>query len=70
MDLHPCLTLADDKSQEADLLIARLRCLIEEQQVRPEDIQVLSFYKRRMQQLAEASSESQPSLCTLDSFGV
>ena len=52
--LIPSLSLATDKAHEADLLIARLRYLIEEQHVRPEDIQVLSFYKRRIQQLGEA----------------
>ena len=52
--LVPSISLAADKVQEADLLIARLRYLIEEQQVRPEDIQVLSYYRQRAQQLADA----------------
>ena len=52
--LVPTLSLATGKAHEAELLIARLRYLIEDQHVRPEDIQVLSFYKRRIRQLAEA----------------
>ena len=54
----PAVRLARDKSQEISMIIARLRYLIEEQQVRPEDIQILSNYKERLQQIAASIKEA------------
>jgi len=50
----PVVSIAASRSQETAQVIARLRWLIEEQHVRPEDILVLSFTQRRIEELAEA----------------
>jgi superfamily I DNA and RNA helicase len=52
--MKPRLSLANTMQQENELLISRLRWLIEEQEVRPEDIQVLAFTRQRVEELAEA----------------
>jgi len=49
----PRLALATDVDQENQLIVARLRWLTGEQEVRPEDIQVLTFSRQRVTQLAE-----------------
>jgi superfamily I DNA/RNA helicase len=43
-------------SEENELLVARLRWLIIEQEIRPEDIQVLSFSRHRVASIADAVS--------------
>lgn len=52
--VDPCLTLADHPAAEAQIVEQRLRWLIEEQKVRPQDILVLSVTRRRIQALAES----------------
>lgn len=51
---NPALSMAASRRQEDELIVARLRWLIEEQEVRPEDIQVLAFSRQRVLQLADA----------------
>lgn len=51
--LDPIVTLAKDEEAEAEHLLKRIRWLIEEQEVRVEDILVLSWRKERLQRLAE-----------------
>ncbi len=53
--LPPRFSLASNPHQEAEVLVARLRWLIEEQQVRPQDILVLTFTRQRARQLADAA---------------
>ncbi len=50
----PRLSVGSGTRQENELIVSRLRWLIGEQEVRAEDIQVLSFYGRRVSELAEA----------------
>jgi hypothetical protein len=50
----PQLSVTTGVRKETDLIISRLRWLIEEQQVRPEDIQVLTYTKRRVIELGDA----------------
>lgn len=52
----PQLTVVTDPDQEANLLISRLRSLIEEQEVRPQDILVLTFLRNRVSNLAAATA--------------
>jgi hypothetical protein len=52
--MQPRLTVAADIEEERRLLVERLRWLIEEQRVRPEDILVLSHSWNRIWGLAEA----------------
>jgi hypothetical protein len=52
--LPPRLTVASGINEERHLLVERLRCLIEDQKVRPEDILVLAHSWRRVMELAEA----------------
>jgi superfamily I DNA and RNA helicase len=54
----PTLSLATDPQKEEELLVARLRWLIGEQEVRPEDIMVLSYTTRRVGQLAEKVADA------------
>ncbi len=49
----PRLTVTASIDEENKLLVSRLRYLIEEQEVRPADILVLTFFKQRVSQLAE-----------------
>ena len=48
----PSLSIASSLEAENDLIAARLRWLIEQQQVRTQDIQVLAMSQRRAEQLA------------------
>lgn len=50
----PRLSLASGIRQENDMIVSRLRWLIGEQEVRPEDIHVLSFSRQRVTELAAA----------------
>jgi hypothetical protein len=50
----PKLTLAVGVRQEDDRVVKRLRWLVGEQEVRPEDVLVLSFARQRVSQLADA----------------
>lgn len=50
----PAISFATNPRQETELIIARLRWLIQQQEVRPQDILVLAFTRRRATQLAEA----------------
>ena len=52
--MPPRLTLAPDVREERRLLVERLKWLVEEQQVRPEDVLVLAHSWRRVEGLAEA----------------
>ncbi len=54
----PKLTLAENRRQETEQIIARLRWLIEEQDVRPEDVMVLAYRWDRATQLADAIAKS------------
>ena len=51
---NPRFSIVGGIRQENELLISRLRWLIGEQEVRPEDIQVLSYSGRRVTELAQA----------------
>jgi hypothetical protein len=51
--MKPRVSFADSIRQESELLVSRLRWLISEQQVRPEDILVLAFSRQRVTQIAE-----------------
>jgi hypothetical protein len=50
----PRLTVAATPSAEADAIVGRLRWLIEEQRVRPQDILVLGMTRRRIDSIAAA----------------
>jgi superfamily I DNA/RNA helicase len=50
----PQLSVTTGVRQETDAIISRLRWLIEEQEVRPEDVQVLTYTKRRVTELGDA----------------
>lgn len=52
--MKPRLSLASNARHEIELLVAKLRWLLGEQEVRPEDILVLTVYRRRVDQLANA----------------
>jgi hypothetical protein len=52
--LRPKFTLTNSLAAENDAIIRRLRWLIEEQQVRPQDILILSLMKRRIDAIAAA----------------
>ena len=52
--MKPRVSLAASREEESKLLVKRLRWLIEEQQVRPEDILVLAYTGQRVRQLAQA----------------
>jgi hypothetical protein len=54
--VKPILSLAANPHQETQQLVARLRWLIEEQEVRPEDILLLAFSRQRVAQLADAAA--------------
>lgn len=49
----PIVTWAAHRAGEDNMLLSRLKLLIEKDQVRPEDILVLSFSRQRVEQLAE-----------------
>jgi len=57
--LTPKSTFAADRLQETSLIVARLRWLVEEQEVRPQDVLVLTFTRDRATQLAAAISAAQ-----------
>jgi hypothetical protein len=52
--MPPQLSYGVGVRQETELIISRLRWLIEKQEVRTEDIQVLTYGKRRVTELADA----------------
>jgi superfamily I DNA and RNA helicase len=52
--MKPQLSITAGTKQEDELLVTRLRWLVEEQEVRPEDIHILAFSRQRISQLAEA----------------
>jgi len=52
--MKPRLTMTSSRSQETAAVLERIRWLTEEQEVRPEDIQVLSFTRDRVLDLAAA----------------
>jgi hypothetical protein len=52
--MKPRMSLAANLDEENGLIVARLRWLIEQQEVRVQDIQVLAFHRQRVEQLAEA----------------
>lgn len=55
----PVMTVAANQRQETHQLLARLRWLLTEQQVRAQDILVLAFSNQRAAQLAKAISAAQ-----------
>jgi len=50
----PTVSIAASRTQETAQILTRLRWLLEEQQVRPEDVLLLSFTQRRIEELADA----------------
>jgi hypothetical protein len=67
----PRLTVADGPAKEAETLVARLRWLVGEQQVRPEDVLVLAYTNKRVAALADAvradlSARALPSVAGVD----
>jgi superfamily I DNA/RNA helicase len=50
----PKLTVASNPQQELEYIVRRVRYLLKEQHVRPEDILLLTFRKDRVEQIAEA----------------
>ena len=52
--MKPRLSFASNARHETELLAARIRWLLGEQEVRPEDIHVLTVSRRRVEQLADA----------------
>ncbi|WP_164103821.1 nuclease-related domain-containing DEAD/DEAH box helicase [Candidatus Laterigemmans baculatus] len=51
--MPPRVTVAGGTREENELVVSRLRWLIEDQEVRPQDILVLSYYRERVRRLAE-----------------
>lgn len=49
----PRLTLAPNAAREAELIVQRLRWLVGEQQVRPQDVLVLAYSRQRATQIAD-----------------
>lgn len=49
----PTLTVAPSADAEAELVVTRLRWLIETHRVRPQDILILGFTRKRMERVAE-----------------
>jgi len=52
--LKPKVTVAPSRPKECEALVARLRWLIEEQEVRPEDILVLVYYRNQVDRFVAA----------------
>ena len=54
----PKVTVAPSEETEADLVVTRLRWLVEKQRVRPQDILILGYTRKRIESVAEAIAQA------------
>lgn len=57
--LKPRVSIAQSKSEEEEGLVSRLRWLTGQQNVRPEDILILAFYRKQVERLAHVIRQAQ-----------